>query len=65
MCIFANLRINYTGLQSVEKSLKNVEFIEMSPRHPIDTFNDFSGTQIKSKNSEKIHGHLWCQNTLL
>ena len=33
--------------------------IETSPQHPIKNFQDFSKTHIDSKNSEKMHGHLW------
>ena len=30
-----------------------------SLQHLIESFKDFSETQIDSKNSGKIHGHLW------
>ena len=35
------------------------EIIKTPLRHPIENFKDFSGTRIDSKNSEKMHGHLW------
>ena len=37
----------------------NADVIKTTSHHPIEHFKDFSFTHIDSKNSEKIHGHLW------